>query len=151
MQYDVISPTGADPDGYKSNGFCAWHDYSGDSSLDGGGAVGGPFIAFTNMPYVPNAGADCGAGFVNPGNRLDGVSIVNGHEWAETITDQFPAGGWTADNGEEVGDLCIWDPSGPGHVQNIQLTTGTFAVQGIWSNLANNKQGGCSIKHAIVK
>jgi serine protease len=149
-QYVIISPTGTNPDNYQGNGFCAWHDYSGDSTLDGGGSVSGPLIAFTNMPYVPDVGANCGAGFVNPGNALDGVTIVEGHEYAETITDQFPAGGWINTGGAEVGDLCAWVTSGKGRVQNITLTTGTFAVQGIWSNLAHLGAGGCAIKHAIV-
>ncbi|HEV3154023.1 MAG TPA: hypothetical protein VGZ02_09490 [Candidatus Baltobacteraceae bacterium] len=150
VQYDIISPTGTNPDNYQGSGFCAWHDYTGDSTLDGGGAASGPLLAFSNMPYVPDVGANCGAGFVNPGNALDGVSIVNGHEYAETITDQFPAGGWTANDGEENGDLCAWKSSGPGHVQDITLTTGSFAVQGTWSNRSNNNKGSCAIKHAIV-
>ena len=148
-QYDIISPTGTNPDNYMGAGFCAWHDYTGDATLDGGGGVSGPFVAFSNMPYVPDAGVNCGAGFVNPGNFLDGVSIVNGHEYAETITDQFPVSGWTADNGEETGDLCAWITSGAGRSQDITLTTGVFAVQGTWSNLANKGNGGCAIKNPI--
>jgi hypothetical protein len=149
-QYVVVSPTGTNPDGYKTGGFCAWHDYSGDTTLDGGGGATGPLLAFTNLPYIPDAGAGCGAGFVNPGNPLDGVTIVEGHEYAETITDQFPAGGWVATNGEENGDLCAWKKSGAGHAQNLTLLTGTFAVQGTWSNLANKGVGACSVTHPIV-
>jgi hypothetical protein len=149
-QYVIVSPTGTDPDQYQQGGFCAWHDYTGDSTLDGGGAAAGQLLAFTNLPYIPDAGASCGAGLVNPGNQLDGVSIVEGHEYTETITDQFPSGGWTASNGEEIGDLCAWVTSGGGRVQNITLTTGVFAVQGMWSNLAKKGSGGCVIKHAIV-
>ena len=149
-QYVILSPTGTNPDSYQNQGFCAWHDYSGDSTLDGGGGAPGPLLAFTNMPYVPDVGFSCGAGFVNPGNNLDGVTIVDGHEYAETITDQFPAGGWLANNGEENGDLCAWKASGAGHVQNISLSTGSFAVQGTWSNAASKGRGGCAISHAIV-
>ena len=149
VQYDIISPTGTDPDQYQEFGFCAWHDYTADSSLDGGGAAPGPIAAFTNMPYVPDAGSFCGAGFVNASNQLDGVSIINGHEYAETLTDQFPAGGWIANDGEENGDLCAWLASGAGHVQNITLTTGTFAVQGTWSNTANRNLGACAVSGPI--
>jgi hypothetical protein len=147
-QYFIVSPTGANPDGYRQGGFCAWHDFTGDASMDGGGAVGGPGtpLAFTNLPYIPDAGVNCGAGVVNPGNQLDGVTIVSGHEYAETITDQFPAGGWTANNGEETADLCAWKTSGTGRMEDLHLTTGTFAVQGTWSNLS----GACSVKHSIV-
>jgi len=149
-QYVIVSPTGTNPDNYKGNGFCAWHDYTGDSGLDGGGSVPGPLTAFTNLPYITDVGTSCGADFVNPGGTLDGVSIVEGHEYAETVTDQFPAGGWTASSGAETGDLCAWLTSGKGRVQNITLSTGTFAVQGTWSNLAAKGAGACAIKHSIV-
>lgn len=143
VQYFIVSPTGTNPDHYKQNGFCAWHDYTGDASL---GTIPGPLLAFTNMPYVPDAGSGCGASFVNPGDKLDGVTIVGGHEYAETISDQFPGGGWLANDGEENGDLCAWVTSGVGKVQNIVLSTGKFAVQGTWSNAS----GACAIQHAIV-
>lgn len=148
-QYVVVSPTGTNPDNYQGQGFCAWHDYSGDSALDGGGGASGPLIAFSNLPYITDAGTGCGAGVVD-GKSTDGITIVEGHEYAETITDQFPAGGWLSSSGEEVGDLCAWVMSGAGRMQDLTLTTGTFAVQGIWSNLANKGLGGCAISHAIV-
>jgi serine protease len=152
VQYDIVSPTGIDPDSYESGGFCAWHDYTGDANLDGGGAVSTPWgtpIAFTNMPYVPDVGSNCGSGFVNSGNDLDGVSIVNGHEWNETITDQYPPGGWVNSTGEEIGDLCAWVSSGQGAAQDISLTTGSFAVQSIWANDYDNGAGGCEVSHPI--
>ncbi len=149
-QYVIVSPTGTDPDSYEIQGFCAWHDYSGDSTMDGGGAVSGSLLAFTNLPYIPDAGASCGQGFVNSPGTLDGVTIVEGHEYAETITDQFPAGGWLDSQGEEDGDKCAWISSGQGASQNIKLTTGSFAVQSTWANDFNGGAGGCEISHAIV-
>jgi serine protease len=148
-QYDIISPTGTLPDNYINQGFCAWHDWNGDSYV----GVTSPYgdIAFTNMPYVTDVGASCGQNFVNSGSAgtLDGVSMVNGHEYAETITDQDPAGGWTNSSGEEVGDLCAWN-EGPGApAANLSLTTGTFAMQSIWGN--DGAGGGdCEFSHAIV-
>lgn len=144
VQYVVVSPTGANPDHYKTGGFCAWHDYTGDSSL---GGLGTQYIAFTNLPYIPDAGKNCGANVL--GGALDGVTIVEGHEYTETITDQFPAGGWLANNGEEIGDLCAWVTSGAGKMQDITLTTGKYAVQGEWSNAFKKFTGGCAIKHYI--
>jgi serine protease len=151
-QYVVVSPHGTDPDSYEQNGFCAWHDYSGDSSLDGGGAVPSDVgeFAFTNLPYLPDAGASCGADFVNAGGTLDGVSIVGGHEYAETITDQFPAGGWLDTSGNETGDKCAWIQSGQGASQDVTLATGTFAVQSTWANDFNGGAGGCEASHPIV-
>jgi hypothetical protein len=155
-QYVVVSPTGTSPDGFVMSGFCAWHDYTGDSTLDGGGQVasppGKPPVAFTNLPYLTDAGASCGQDFVNSGSAgtLDGVSIVEGHEYAETITDTFPAGGWTDNSGNENGDKCAWISSGQGASQDITLTTGSFAVQSTWANDFNNGAGGCEVTHPIV-
>jgi hypothetical protein len=149
-QYVIVSPHGTNPDGYETQGFCAWHDYTGDSTLDGGGAVSGSLVAFTNLPYIPDAGASCGQGFVNRPGTLDGVTIVEGHEYAETITDQFPAGGWLDSSGEEAGDKCAWISSGQGASANIKLSTGSFAVQSIWANDFNGGAGGCEISHPIV-
>ena len=88
-----------------------------------GGAVSSPdgTLAFTNLPYLTDVGASCGQSFVNAGSAgtLDGYSIVEGHEYAETITDQFPAGGWTDTIGNENGDKCAWISSGQGRSQNI--------------------------------
>lgn len=153
VQYDILSPHGADPDSYQSNGFCAWHDYTADSSLTGG-AVNSPYgdIAFTNMPYVMDVGSSCGQGFVNSPGTLDGYSIVNGHEFAETVTDQNPAGGWTNQqtlstySGQENGDECAWISSGQGHAANVSTATGSFAMQSTWSNDTNR----CDISHPIV-
>ncbi|MEY9878451.1 hypothetical protein ABH931_007979 [Streptacidiphilus sp. MAP12-33] len=169
VQYVITSPTGTTPDGFNtaSGDFCAWHDFSGDSSLDGGGAVTSPVgpVAFTNMPYLPDAGKSCGAGFVNgAAGALDGVTIVGGHEYAETITDQFPysanpsspvltSGGWITDNdgsGGENGDKCAWVRTGPGVAFDLGLSTGSFPVQTTWANDANNGAGGCLGAHAIV-
>lgn len=151
-QYVIVSPHGTDPDSYQSGGFCAWHDYTADSTLDGGGAVSSPdgTLAFTNLPYIPDAGASCGQGFVNNPGTLDGVTIVEGHEYAETATDVWPAGGWVDSSGAENGDKCAWISSGQGASQNISLTTGTFAVQSTWANDYNGGSGGCEVSHAIV-
>ncbi|GCE16116.1 hypothetical protein [Tengunoibacter tsumagoiensis] len=150
-QYVVLSPKGANPDNYKTGGFCAWHDYNGDSTLSGGG-VSSSYgdIAFTNMPYVMDQGASCGQNFVNSGSAgtLDGYSIVEGHEYAETVTDQNPAGGWTnSTNGQENGDECAWiSPGSAGGSNNVTTGSGTFAMQSTWSNDTNR----CDLSHSIV-
>jgi serine protease len=155
-QYFIVSPHGTYPDGFNtpSGQFCAWHDYTADSTMDGGGAVNSPNgpVAFTNMPYVTDAGASCGSNFVNGGSAgtLDGVTIVGGHEYAETLTDTFPAGGWTDATGYETGDKCAWISSGQGASQDISLGTGAFAVQSTWANDYNGGSGGCEVSHAIV-
>jgi serine protease len=154
-QYVVVSPHNTHPDGFNtaSGNFCAWHDWNGDTTLSGGAissSVGD--IAFTNMPYVTDAGTSCGKNFVNAGTagNLDGVTIVGGHEYAETITDQNPAGGWTDSSGEENGDKCAWITSGQGASANVSFSTGSFAMQSTWANDFNSGSGGCMISHPIV-
>ena len=147
-QYAILSPTGTHPDGYNttSSTWCAWHDWTGDVGVSS--PYGG--IAFANDPYIPDTGSSCGSNFVNSGTAgaIDGVTIVDGHEYSETITDQFPAGGWTDIQGSENADKCAWISSGQGAAQNISLSTGSFPVQSTWGNDFNSGQGGCEITHA---
>ena len=142
-QYVVVSPTHTHPDGFNPSGFCAWH-WDNDSAR-----VASPYgnIAFTNLPYIPDMGESCGANFVNAGaaGLLDGVSIVEGHEYAETITDQDPGSGWLDAFGEENADKCAWVSSGNGRAQNVTFATGLFAMQSTWSN--DGQQ--CLISHPI--
>jgi len=155
-QYLILSPTRTHPDGFDtaSGNFCGWHDWNGDATLPGG-PVTSPYghIAFSNLPYVTDAGRACGQNFVNPGRAglLDGVSIVSGHEYAETITDQDPAGGWTDAVGNETADLCEWN-SGPGaRSADLSLPTGSFAMQSLWVNGTSASAGTCEFSHAIVR
>jgi len=151
VQYVILSPTGTHPDGFNTSSgqFCAWHDYNGDVGVSS--SYGD--IAFTNMPYVRDMGTSCGQNFVNSGTtgNLDGFSLVNGHEYAETITDQNPAGGWTnhtgsSFNGQENADECAWISSGQGASANVAMNTGNFAMQSTWSNDTNR----CDLSHPIV-
>jgi hypothetical protein len=151
-QYVIASPTGTHPDGFNTltANWCAWHDWNGDTSLAGGAAASSyGDIAFTNMPYLTDMGASCGQSYVNAGSAgtLDGVTIVEGHEYAETITDQNPFGGWLDSSGYENADKCAWNGvGGTGGAQNVTLATGSFAMQATYSNDVT----GCQISHAIV-
>ena len=132
-------------------------------------------ISYTNMPYslaINSGGANlCGENAVNSGaqGKLDGFSIVLGHEIEETVTDPGaeavvgPSGNPTHLGGyydtvdaNENGDKCAWvglDPlTGqgppapiPGAMGNMTGNGGgTFAVQSIWSNAANAGTGYCA-------
>lgn len=135
-QYVIVSPTGSHPGGFNTpnGGFCAWHSYA---TMTSGGSG---YLAYTNLPYIPDMGASCGQNYVNAGAAgvLDGVSIVEGHELSETITDQWPGstGGYWDSSGYENGDKCSWTNTADSrNGGNITTTTGTFAMQGTWSNL----------------
>jgi serine protease len=99
-------------------------------------------VAYTNLPYITDAGASCGANFNGLGPKA-GVTIVEGHEFAETETDPFPSSGWLDSRGAENGDKCAWISSGQGASANVTLSTGTFPVQSLWSNAFNGGSGGC--------
>ncbi len=117
-------------------GYCAWHSSTTDT-------LGRP-VAYTDLPYIPDAqGGVCGQNFVNAGaaGNLDGVSIVGGHEYAEAVTDPVPTSGWADASGQENGDKCAWISSGPGASHNIVLSTGTFAIQTLWSNAISGCAG----------
>ncbi|WP_181799181.1 Ig domain-containing protein [Kitasatospora acidiphila] len=152
--YVIMSPTGTNPDSYQ-NQYCAWHDYTGDSTLSGG-AVNSPYgdLAFSNQPYNMDSGAGCGVGFVNSPGTLDGWTITLGHEWHEMMSDMNPAGGWTnhvsgsSFNGQENSDECAWlSPGTTGGAANISFGSfGTYPEQASWSNDTNS----CAISHPIV-
>jgi len=118
----VATPTGHSTPGFGTQ-FCAYH---GDVASD-------PNVTYTNMPYVTDAGAACGEDSVNGGaGTLDGVSIVEGHELAETLTDPL-LNAWFDRSGNEIGDKCAFV-----NLSNITTSGGKFAVQPLWSNSANN-------------
>jgi serine protease len=136
VQYVIATSTGHSSSGFKTS-YCAYH--SSTSSTVGN-------VAYTNLPYITDAGASCGANFNGLGPDA-GITIVSGHEMAETITDQFPNGGWLDSGGEENGDKCAWISSGQGASAKISLSTGTFPVQSLWSNVFNSDAGGCVISY----
>jgi serine protease len=119
--YIVAMPHGIKPSGFGTQ-YCAYH-----SSTSAGGST----IAWTNLPYMPDAGASCGAGSVNSPGTLDGVTIVGGHEQGETETDPQPNSGWLDSAGQENGDKCAWT----GLMNNPDA--GGYPTQPLWSN-ANN-------------
>ncbi len=135
--YMVFTPTGHGEAGFKTT-WCAWHNITASSS--------GP-LAFSYMPYQPDAGTSCGVNFVNKANDsfghgyFDGFSIVGGHEYAETLTDPGAGTGWVDASGQETGDKCAWDTAST----NVTLGSNYFAVQPLWSNKLMFGLGGCAI------
>ena len=135
-QYVINTATGNNASGFGTQ-YCAWH--SSTSSSYG-------TLAYTNMPYITDAGASCGANFNGLG-PLAGITIVGGHEFAETETDIFPNGGWLDSSGSENGDKCAWISSGQGAAANVPMNGVPFPVQSLWSNVFNNDAGGCVLSY----
>lgn len=134
VQYVIATATGNSSSGFGTQ-YCAWHSSTTSTTASYGD------IAYTNLPYITDAGASCGANFVNgAGVNLGptaGITIVGGHEFAETETDQFPSGGWLDGSGAENGDKCAWN-SATAYESSV-----SFPVQPLWSNAANGGAGGC--------
>jgi serine protease len=161
-QFVIAQPQKYNEAGFNSGaGYCAWHDYTQLQYYPGVQ----PGISFTNMPYVLNSGAGCGQNSVNTGfyaGRLDGFTIVMGHEIEETITDPGAEdvingqnlGGWYDYAAYENGDKCAWvgytegiaPPSTvPGGLNNIRGNDGAlYPVQSLWSNNSAAGAGYCA-------
>jgi Ricin-type beta-trefoil lectin domain/Putative Ig domain len=144
-QIIVVTQSGTCPQGFQGAGCtggrlprneCGYHSSSNE-----------PFI---NLPYEPDAGANCAEDFVNPapGGNNDGFSIIGGALYAGTITDPWGDGWFDTATSGEVGDQCAGIPPGsPGGAFNLTLSTSTtpFAMEDLWSNAA----GGCVPTGAI--
>ena len=130
--YMVYTPHLKSMSGFGTQ-WCAWHS--------SGSVANGP-LAYAYIPYMPDAGASCGANFINGNNAygngwFDGFSVVAGHEYSEAETDPFPSSGWVDRNGAENADRCAWSASSA----NITLSGHSYAVQPTWSNAT----GGCAM------
>jgi serine protease len=118
----------ATPHGHSSNGFgtsyCAYHSAT---------SYNGNIVAYTNLPYMPDAGGNCGAGFISPPSDEtsadEGVTIVEGHEYGESVTDPNPPSGWYNNAQGEIGDICAWQ-----NIQNDPYGTKSYTAQPMFSN-----------------
>ena len=121
INYVIALGKGIEPPGFKTT-FCAFHNAIRPNSST-------PFQPFTEMPYVAEAGAGCGAFSVSGAN--DGVSITLGHEAAEAVTDPL-LNAWFDSKRNEIGDKCAFMNLG-----NTTLRNGDVdPVQPLWSNSA---------------
>ena len=139
-QYVIATPHGVGS--LPDQKFCAWHDF--------GQTAKGAEIAYIYLPYTLDSHEGCGENFVNQDARgkLDGVSLLLGHEIFEAATDPSFVG-WFTNKGNEIADLCQWY-DGQGGVRDVTFTTGRFAVQGMFSNLAYGGKGGCINQSALA-
>ena len=127
----IVTPSGLSQPGFSSGGWCAYH-----WAIPFGGRLPSSGLPFSYLPYMPDAGASCGANSVNSGQQgaFDGFSIIGGHEYAEAITDPYPGTGWLDGGGSELADKCAWQ-----NVGNRSFGGRQLAVQPLWSNAV----GGC--------
>jgi hypothetical protein len=118
-QIVIVSPTGDNPGGGFGTKYCAFHATAQYSSTQS--------ITYTNLPYQPDQGSNCGANDVS--GPLDGWSINAGHEFEETVTDPQLNAWYDGSLSGEIGDKCSW--------QNLFLAkmgANSFAMQPEWNN-----------------
>lgn len=135
-QYVVATPWGVVDQYSTANRFCGWHNYTYAGPT-------GNWITYTSLPYMPYMdalGRGCGGKSVNGASGvLDGVTILAGHEYAETVNDPS-LNAWADADGSENGDKCSWV-----NVANRTFANGlVFPVQPYWSNIWRSQYGyGC--------
>jgi hypothetical protein len=97
--YFVATAHGHATSGFGKS-FCAYHS----STISGKNVV-----SYTNFPYIPDGGKPCFVNAITPpsdeGGKVEGVTVVAGHELAETVTDPDPFSGWNSVQGE-IADMC---------------------------------------------
>ena len=125
--YVVMTPHGHSSPGFGTQ-WCAYHSnaYSG-----------GKLVSYTNMPYAPDAGGNCGANIIAPPSDEtgtdEGVTIVEGHEEGESVTDPNPGTGWYNGQYGEIGDICAWQ-----NIQNDPFGTKSYTMQPMFSNASQS-------------
>ncbi|HLY03513.1 MAG TPA: hypothetical protein VKR56_13595 [Candidatus Cybelea sp.] len=109
--------------------WCAYH--SGTQTTNGN------LVSYTNLPYMPDAGGACGADYTQaPKDESavdEGVTIVEGHEYGESITDPNPGTGWYNFEYGEIGDICAWTD-----IQNDTFGKKTYTMQPMYSNASES-------------
>ncbi len=125
----IALPNGSTIDGTAPDA-CSYHTYA---ILNGSTDV--PYVAF---PYLPTFDADsCGQGNVTSSDD-DGISVVAGHELAETLTDPLLNAWYQKNLSGEVADKCAWY-----NLASADLVGSMYPVQPLWSNSA----GLCDLAH----
>jgi hypothetical protein len=121
--YVVATPTGHSSSGFKTS-WCAYHSATSSN---------GNLVSYTNLPYQPDAGGNCGASIIGaPSDEKavdEGVTIVEGHEYGESVTDPNPPSGWYNNQDGEIGDICAWED-----IQNDPFGKKSFTSQPMFSN-----------------
>jgi serine protease len=121
--YVVATPHGRSTSGFGTQ-WCAYHSATTSS---------GRLVSYTDLPYMPDAGASCGSNIISPPSDEtgadEGVTIVEGHEQGESVTDPDPPSGWYNNQYGEIGDICAWQ-----NIQNDPFGSFSYTMQPMFSN-----------------
>ncbi len=90
-------------------------------------------MSYTNLPYIPDAGANCGANYLTPPSDEtaadEGVTIVEGHMQGDSVTDPDPPSGWQFQGSGDIGDICAWYD-----IANDPFGAYSYTMQPMFSN-----------------
>jgi hypothetical protein len=99
--YFVATPHNHSEVGFPTH-WCAYHSYTFDRKKP---------VPYAYFPYIPDGGTGCGQNIITPPSDEsgidEGVTIMGGHEFGETITDPQPFSAWNGPSGE-IADECAW-------------------------------------------
>lgn len=117
--YIVATPHGRSTVGFGTQ-WCAYHSDVHPR---------GKYVSYTNLPYIPDAGANCGANFIatppkDERGADEGVTIVAGAQYGKSITDPIPGTGWYP----EIGDICEWQD-----IENDPFRSKSYTMQPMYS------------------
>jgi hypothetical protein len=122
--YVIATPHEHSTSGFGSS-WCGYHSAAQTTA--------GKLVSYTNLPYMPDGGLNCGSSATLPPSdetSLDeGVTIVEGHEEGESVTDPNPPAGWNNAQYGEIGDLCVWQ-----NIANEPFGTYSYTMQPMFSN-----------------
>lgn len=111
----------------EGNGFgtqwCSYHSNTYDS---------GKVVSYTDFPYLPNAGRNCGA-YAVPAPKDEkgideGVTIVEGMMYGVSVTDPVPGSSWYNFDYGEIGGPCS------GQIALDRFGSKSYAMLAMFSN-----------------
>ncbi len=125
--YVVATPTGHSSTGFATQ-WCAYHSATSYQAQ---------LVSYTNLPYMPDGAGSCGANYITaPKDEKaadEGVTIVEGHEYGESVTDPNPPSGWYNGAYGEIGDICAWQ-----NIQNDKYGKKHYTAQPMFSNASQS-------------
>jgi hypothetical protein len=120
--YVVATPNGRSGQGFGTQ-WCGYHS---------AGYNGSQLLAYANLPYMPNAGSACGANAIPPpkdeSGADEGVTIVEGGQYGDSITDPDPGSSWYNFEYGEIG-LCGWQD-----LENDKFGKKSYTTAAMFSN-----------------
>jgi serine protease len=120
-------------------GGCSFHQQGYDTGTNG-------HYLYVYAPYPTDTlsrgttSYDCN--WYNGGGPAGALTLTTSHEYAETVTDWGPGGGWTTSDDEEVADICetyyyLSEIDGIPITPSMFIGPGGVPVAPLWSNSAN--------------